>query len=394
MDNFPLKSIIAGIVVVILLFTSFLGVAHQDAQEVLVAQSPGGTLTVYTTPGWHFVPFSKTTYYPKRSSYEFKSPIRFNDGGQATMLGSIQYEIPVDEKTLIDLHSKYGSAASLKAQLVERVVDKSIFMSGPLMSSRESYAERKAELVNDVEDQIARGIYQTRQKDQDITDPITGVKKTVTAVEVVNNDKGVPQRQEEPILQPFGIRTFNFTIGEIDYNAAIEAQIKGQQQITMDVQTAIANAKKAEQNVLTVTKQGEANAAEAKWKQEVLKAQAVTAAQQELEVAKLMTQKADQEKQALILKAEGESEYKRKIIVADGALQQKLAAYVETQKAWAEAVGKYQGNWVPSTVMGGANSGSTAASGGAQALVELLTAKTAKDLSLDMSVPQGQQQKN
>jgi len=53
----------------------------------------------------------------------------------------------------------------------------------------------------------------------------------------------------------------------------------------MDVATAMANSRKAEQDALTVAKQGEAAAAKAKWAQEAVKAQAVTQAQQEKEVA-------------------------------------------------------------------------------------------------------------
>lgn len=378
--------ITGAIVVVVLILGLAIGVIHQDAQEILVAQSPTGILSVYTTAGWHFLPFSRTTKYPRRASYDFKSPIRFNDGGQAKMLGSVQYEMPTDDKTLLYLHSQYGSAATLQKQLVERVVDKAIFMSGPLMSSRESYAERKAELVNDVEDQINNGVFQTRQKDQDVVDPITGVKKTATVVEIVTDEKGLAMRQEQPVLRPFGIKTFNFTIAEIDYDQVIEAQIKQQQQITMDVQTAIANTKKAEQQAITVAKQGEADAAKAKWEQEVIKAKAVTAAQQELEVSQLATKKAEQEKQALLLKADGEAEYKRRIMVADGALAQKLATYERVQGKWAEAFAQYKGNLVPSTVFGaGAN-----ATPSAQTFMDLMTAKAAKDLQLDMNLQQTQ----
>jgi len=380
-----IKTIASAVVVGLIVLFGLVGTTHQDAQEILITQSASGALTVYTTPGWHFAPFSKTTYYDRRSSYEFQSPIRFNDGGQATMKGSIQFEIPTDEKTLIDLHSKYGSQDALKTQLVQRVVDKAVFMSGPLMSSRESYAEKKSMLVSDVEDQIARGVYQTRQHEVKTVDPITGAEKTVTNVEIVTDEKGLPRRQEEAVLTPFGIRTFNFTIAEIDYSKDIEAQIASQQKITMDVQTAIATAKQAEQRALTAAKEGEANAAKARWEQEVIKAKAVTAAQQELEVAKLATQKAEQEKQAIILKAEGESEYKRKIITADGALQQKLAAYIEVNKNYANAISAYKGNWVPTTVFGG----TTNAGGGAQDLLNLLTAKTAKELSLDTTVSSG-----
>lgn len=272
--------------------------------------------------------------------------------------------------------------------MVEKVVDKAIYMTGPMMSSRESYAERKGELLQDVEDQIKFGMYQTRQEDQEVLDPITNVKKTVTVTKKILSSSGVPLRSEDPILTPFGIATFNFTISKVDYNEAVEKQIQGQQQITMSVQTAVANAKKAEQDLLTATKQGEASAAEAKWKQEVLKAQAVTAAQQELEVAKLMTQKADQEKQAIILKAEGQAEANKKIITSDGALDKKLDAYVKVNAAYAAAIGNYKGNWVPSTVFGATGNSSA---GGAQPLIDLLTAKTAKDMALDNTIVKPQE---
>lgn len=364
-------------------------VEHLDAQEVMVIQSLSGKLTVYDTPGYHPQWFGKVTKYPRRSSYEFQAPIRFNDGAQAKMHGSIQFEIPTDAPTLITLHSKFGSAQTLQGQLVERVIDKAIYMSGPLMSSKESYAEKRNALITYVEDQITHGVYQTRQHDVKTTDPITGVEKTITAVEIVADDKGMPRRQEDPILTPFGIKTFNFTISELNYDATVEAQIRGQQQITMDVQTAIATAKKAEQQAITVAKEGEAAAAKAKWEQEVIKAKAVVEAQQALEVAQLDTKKAEQEKMAKILRAEGESEYKRKIIVADGALEQKLAAYKEVQAAWAQAFAEYKGPaLVPAVVMApreGAASGGT----GAQALIDMLSAKTARDLALDLSIPSG-----
>lgn len=364
-------------------------VEHLDAQEVMVIQSLSGKLTVYDTPGYHPQWFGKVTKYPRRSSYEFQAPIRFNDGAQAKMHGSIQFEIPTDAPTLITLHSKFGSAQTLQGQLVERVIDKAIYMSGPLMSSKESYAEKRNALITYVEDQITHGVYQTRQHDVKTTDPITGVEKTITAVEIVADDKGMPRRQEDPILTPFGIKTFNFTISELNYDATVEAQIRGQQQITMDVQTAIATAKKAEQQAITVAKEGEAAAAKAKWEQEVIKAKAVVEAQQALEVAQLDTKKAEQEKMAKILRAEGESEYKRKIIVADGALEQKLAAYKEVQAAWAQAFAEYKGPALVPAVVMAPREGAAAGGTGTQALIDMLSAKTARDLALDLSIPSG-----
>lgn len=188
------------------------------------------------------------------------------------------------------------------------------------------------------------------------------------------------------MLTAFGIRTFNFAVTEVKYEKSLDDQIKQQQVITMDVQTAIADAKKAEQRAITVAKQGEADAAKAKWEQEVIKAKAVTEAQQKLEVATLDAKAAEQTKRAQILLGEGEAARKKMVMEADGALEKKLQALIEINRLYAQAVEKYQGNWVPSLVMGGASSGSSAPGSGALTLVDLLTAKTARELGVDLGV--------
>jgi hypothetical protein len=70
---------------------------------------------------------------------------------------------------------------------------------------------------------------------------------------------------------------------------------------------------------------------------------------------------------------------------ADGGLEKKLDAYVKVQQIWAEAFKEHQGPMVPSVVMGGNGSGANAV-GSAGALVDMLTAKTAKELAVDMSI--------
>ena len=149
----------------------------------------------------------------------------------------------------------------------------------------------------------------------------------------------------------------------------------------MDVQTSIADAKKAEQRAITVAKNGEADAAAAKWEQEVIKAKAVTEAQQKLEVAKLERQAAEQNKMKNILEGQGEAERKRLAMQANGALEQKLETWLEAQRYWADALAKYQGNIVPSYVGGGSgtNGGNAAFN-----FMEIMGAKAAKDLSLDL----------
>jgi hypothetical protein len=48
-------------------------------------------------------------------------------------------------------------------------------------------------------------------------------------------------------------------------------------------------------------------------------------------------------------------------MAADGALDKKLNAYIETQRAWADAFSKYTGNVSPQIVSGNGGSNSNAA---------------------------------
>lgn len=392
-EDLSLKKILAIAISVIALIVVavFAGsiIETVDADEIMVVQSPwSGELTWHTSAGVKYQGLGKVTKYPKRSIYSFETSVRFNDGGHGTMHGSIQYEMPLDNENLMKLHVRFGSAEAIQKQLIETVTNKSVYMTGPLMSSKESYAEKRNYLISYVEDQISNGVYKTISREQRIKDQMTGADKTVTVVEIVNGANGVPERQEEAVLKTFGIRTFSFAIDKLPYDDAVEGQIKQQQQIAMDVQTAIADAKKAEQRAITVAEQGKADAAKAKWEQEVIKAKAVTEAEQKKEVAKLDAEAAELKKREQTLLGEGEAARKRAVMSADGALERKLETYKEVNKMWAEAFKGYGGSLVPSVVMGGQNNSGAAVST-TQTILDMIGVKAARDLGLDMNVPRG-----
>lgn len=379
------KKMAVGVVagVCFLFFLMFAGKIFQnvDAGEVICIQSPvTGKLTWHTSAGVKWQGFGKVTQYDKLQTYEFKVQIRFNDGGHGTLNGSLNYEIPLSPEALTNIHIKYGSQEAIQKQIVETVTNKCVYMTGPLMSSKESYAEKRTSLIHFIEDQIENGVYKTTQKEVKTKDSITGIEKTVTVVEIVKNAEGVLERQEEAVLRSLGIRTSNFAVTGLPYDEAVEQQIQQQQSLTMKVQTAMASAKEAEQRAITVAKEGEANAAAAKWAQEVEKAKAVTLAQQQFEVAKLEAMSAEQEKRKQILLGEGESTRKRLIMQADGALEKKLAAYVETQKFWADAMAKMTQPVVPGVVM----SGDGKSGNGVTQMMEIMGAKAARDLQMDI----------
>jgi len=376
-----------------------------DSKEVMVVQYPNGTLIAFKEPGWHLQLLGSVQHYQRRTQFSFSSAtdqgstkdesikIRFNDGGHAWISGVVSWEMPVKEDDIIRIHKSFGSPLAIEQQLVRTAIESATFTTGPLMSSTQSAAEKRNDLQQFLQDQAKNGPYKTRSVSIKIIDPLSGVEKTVDAAEIVKDDKGAYIRENQSNVAEFAINMLPMTISNIKYEDAIEKQISARQAAIQSVQQAQADALKAEQIAITVEKQGEATAASAKWAQETIKAQKVTEAQQQLEVATLNAKRdldvavlaakqAEQYKLKQVLEGQGDAEKQRLVMAANGALDQKLQAWVEVNKSYATAISEYKGNWVPSYISGG----SPGVANGANSLVEMLTVKTAKDLALDLTI--------
>ncbi len=392
-----LKKVILGVMAgILLVFTLFMAPKiweDVDAGEVVVIQDPfDGELHVYKEPGFVLQMLGKATHYRKSNQFWFSAakaegepnlsiPVKWNDGGHATISGSVRYDLSMDDKQIIKIHSIFGSQDALESQLIKTNIEKAVYMTGPLMTSKESYAEKRNDLIYYIEDQASRGVYKTKQREAKEIDQLTNEEKTITRVEVQLGSNNTPLRQEVSPITTYGIKLYNISINGITYDQNVEKQIQTQQQAIMNVQTAIANAKRAEQDAITIAKQGEANAAEAKWEQEVIKAKIVTEAQAAKDVAVLAVQTAELNKRKAILEGEGEAAKKRLVMQADGALDQKLQAYITVQGYWAKAFSEYTGNITP-LMMNGAGAG---AANGWNSQMDFMNLKALKDLQLDMS---------
>jgi hypothetical protein len=368
-------------------------------------------MVTYAEPGPKPQWFGTVTTYPRQRIYEFDNDraicksakdnkgnppirVRFAEGGSGHICGTVRWEMPSDPKKLIEIQKDFSSAQAVEDNLVARALVNAVFLSGQTMTSSQSAAERRADLLHYVEDQMRLGVYKTTTKQTRVVDAVTKQERTITVVEIMKDAAGSPLRNNVSAIAEYGVKLVQTSFSEIPYDKAVEDQISSQQQAAAAVSVEIANAIAAEQKTRTTIEKGKQLAAEAQWQQETVKAKAVTLAKQEKEVeetaaekrknvAKLDKDAAEYTKQKEILLGQGESERRKLVLAADGALEKKLEAYVTVQSAYAQAMGEYKGAWVPATVMGGGASGSL---NGASALVELLTAKTARDLQLDMSV--------
>lgn len=398
---FKMTMAIFGIVAIIILAVISGNLVEQNgADEILVVQSPvSGELTFHTTSGLKWQGLGSTTKYQKSFQYWFSAhsdqgdkgdqsvKTRFNDGGHAKISGSVRIDMPLSEDKLTPIHEKYGSQYAVENELIRPTFEKSIYMAGPLMSSKESYSEKRNELIRYIEDQATHGVYKTSSKEVRGVDPLSGQEKTITVVDLQKDDNspgGFARQEKSPIVE-FGLRPYNLSINAINYDATIDKQIATQQEAIMQVQTAIAQAKKAEQDAIKAEKEGQAQAAIAKWEQEKLNAKEIALAEKNLKVAEFKKNEAKQYKEEKILRGEGEAKYKELVMTADGALAQKLEAYTAVWGALAPAIASQP--WVPNNqIVYGSNGQDVSGGSAVQQTIDMFNMKLLKDLGLDMDI--------
>jgi len=396
-----ITAIVGVVAAFFLLIAGPMLVENLDASEIMVIQSPvAGDLTVYTDPGWKYQGFGSVTKYPRRLEFKFGPvngdkdrdtgpglAVRFYDGGNATLQGSISWLMPLAPKDVIEIHKEFRSAEAFEHQAIRRSMESAATFSGPTMTSFESAAGRRNELLQILNDQTLHGVYKTVTKQIRAKD-LAGVEKDLTIIEIVRDDKGAPVRAQESYVQKYNVTMLPMTISGFKYEDRVEDQIKAQQAATNSVAVAAANAKKADQDAITAEAQGKANAATAKWQQEVLNAKTIADAQDKVTIADASVKEAEAFKKAEILRGEGEAARKRLVMEADGQLDKKLEAIIKMNDRYATAIEKAQpGAWSPVVQMGG--SGGKDGGSRASELIDLLTVKTAKELGVDLGVKGG-----
>lgn len=391
------KSIISIVVGIVLLIVGLFMIDRigEDVpnDKIVVNQFPyTGELAVWANPGFNFQWFGTTTEYEKAFQFWFGSEgkgrarsIVFNDAGNGAILGSVRILLPRSPNAMEKIHTEFASQENLELELIAPTINKVITATGPLLSSYESYAAKKNDLIYFIEDQLRYGIYKTSIVEETITDPITGERKNIRKAErTPSNDPNENgwERQETAPFFTYKLDLAQLSVDNIEYDQTIIDQIKAQQDAAMAVQTSIAEAKRAEQDALKEEALGKQKVARARAEQMVTKEKAVVEAEQKRDVAMLEKEAAEYYRQKLILEGEGESQKKRLIMEADGALTQKLDALIQINKEWATAVQNYNGNWVPQTVMGASGNGGSG--NDAANLIQLLTAQAAKDINVDL----------
>lgn len=427
MTTRQLFGLVMGIIVIVMLAVIIPHIYDcVDKGSYHIIQRVTGNVEVQPTPGPYLQNFGDITIWPVSDTFFFTASqdvpgdtkenwaieVRFNDGSKANIEGTCRVNMPVPTEQRLALVLKYGhkTYSDMENKLIYPYIRNVLNNTANLMSARESYSEKRRDFVVWSWDQLQSGMYQIGDETIQATDFVTGEKTSKVVKVIMKSKEGNPIRVvgQDP-LSSKGITLDNFEIKNFIYEPTVEKQISEQQAAMMSIATAIAQAKRAEQEKASAESQGQANVMKSKYEAEQIKVKAVveatkekevavlnalrdkevaeTGARKNLEVATLAKQTAEQTRQEQILLGEGEAKRKELVLNADGYLTQKLEVMEKMNRDWADAFSKRQ---VPGVVMGSEGGSSDKDAMGMQTLINL---KLMESLGVNLNTAKPQPKK-
>ena len=400
------KSIIIKAVLGIVAFITLLFInplSYNDAGERTVVEQFDGKQFVQYAPGVYYAGFfAKERSWPNQISVSYqadapdmdlkdgtieigKQTIRFGgDATSANISGIVQYILPMDEKEMIDMHNAHRTPQSLVQKRLAPYTKECLQSSAQLMSSEAHYSGGRAQMAQDFSDQLKNGVFILKTVDKVVYDSLEKENKRVYETNPLTDKNGNPKRKVSSIKE-YGVTVADAAITDVDYEERVDNMLAKKIDASTKASVAKQELLTAQQQQLTAKAKGEQKLVEIEYQQKQEQTKQVVAAQTQVELARqdlakqeIARQAAEKEAAKIKVLADAEAYAKQRVMAADGALDKKLNAYIQIEKAKWDAFSKYQGNLVP-TFQGGGASGNNGIS-----FMELWNVKVMKDLSLDM----------
>lgn len=393
------KSQVLGIVAVIVLI--LLGVfaaklvGYKQSTELLIKQSPFGTLSCVEGQGLYFKGFASIYKYDLAKSFYFNSStekvngegwegdaddeddisVTLSRNANADISGYLLYELPTDCDKLIELHKNQKSDKGIKHNLVRNAVLSAVRKTAPLFTAEEAKVTKIAEFRRLAEDQLVEGEYLTTievLKEKAGEDEVDSTGKVIKKAEVqeyrvtklkLDKDGHRIITKKSPITQ-YGIVVKQLDIQNVKLDAKAQQQLDIVKEREMQRVANATAAETAKQKAITAKAEGDARIAEAKATQEVQKmtevtmaekekAVAILNAEREKEVARLEALKAIEVAKKIKAEKEAEAQANRALVAAGLTPQERAEWEYKTKVGVAEALAKSSHPLVPEIMMTG-----------------------------------------
>lgn len=387
--------IILAIAVIVCAFCAKKLVGYKQSTELLIKQSPFGTLSCVEGQGLYFRGFASIYHYDLAKSFYFNSSnekvngegwegdeddeddisVTLSRNANASISGYLLYELPTDCDKLIELHNNQKNDKGVKHNLVRNAVLSAVRKTAPLFTAEEAKVTKIAEFRRLAEDQLVDGEYLTTTevlKEKAGEDEVDSTGKVIKKAEVQEyrvtklklDSNGNRILTKKSALSQYGIVVKQLEIQSVKLDSMAQKQLDIVKEREMQRVSNATAAETAKQKAITAEAEGKARIAAAKADQEVLKMTEVTQAEKERDVAVL---NAEREKEvarlnalkaiedAKRIRAEGEAEAAaNRAKVAAGLTPQEKAEWdYKTKVGIAEALAKSEHPIVPTIMMGG-----------------------------------------
>lgn len=391
--------LLGGGSIFLLLLILLFSISSNDGGYRTVVQWPSGAMEVKFEEGWFIAPFAKETKWGNVVSYDMENGInvRYQDGGQGTIDGTVRAQLPNDEASMLKIHREFLSEDGLINKLFIPEIKQALNQTAGLLTSEEAYAEKRSYIADWAEAIMEKGRFVTKVEQKELV--MTDGTKQRKNVPVISEKDGQPLHQGSP-FKDYGLSVSGFQVTNIDFEAATQKQINSKRDAEMGSITARANADQALWQTKEVVAKGEKAVAETRYTQlkekereivlaEQRKAVAVMAAVQQREVneqnllaAKIDAQTASEQAKATLTRAEADAKAKRMLMEADGNITLKMETTKAIHGMWSSAYANRKQADVPSVMMGQGVQTSNNASN----FMQMMEAKLARDLAADVKV--------
>jgi hypothetical protein len=281
--------------------------------------------------------------------------VTFNDGGTAHISSFVKIQLPTTDAERLLLHQDFNANITNVSDAVRSHLTNCIKSTGPMMSASENQASRKSEFNQVVEEQLTQGLFEMRRTEVELKDvseaaqvgpdgkPLSAEKKArVMATEVVLDTAGKPVIVQPSPLARYKINILQFSVTETKYDDKTLEQFAAKKDSYLKAEQAKAERQQEYQQRLMVTEKGLRQVAEIKAEENqkkeraliqatqaaevavITKTQAVTAAEQKVEVAEKSRLEAEAMKKIAQLKADTAEIDKKATISSAEARKQEI----------------------------------------------------------------------
>ena len=413
------------------------GVSYNDAGYCQHIRTIFGSESSTCNTGWYFIGWGRSTAWPHEitvahsldpeasgSSVNGPYRVRLADNWVGDVTQTTRFGIPQDNEQFVAMARKFRSPERLITTTLKPAVTASLDSVANMFTMEEYYAGGKRDqFKSEYKDAVEKGRARVRQislneaginvnkvaaSNSDVTQDTSDVGDTQVRkviMEKITDTSGNVLRVSHDYIE-HGIVVSSAILENLDPDDAFEMQIQARKEAASRRIVAREQRLEQEEQRLLAIQEGETNIAKrqaaAKVEQiqkttdaETLKKLALIEAErmrEEAQIAKqtaaLQLDKARIDAESVQVSADAEAYAKKAILEADGALQQKLDAWVKAQNVWATAASKIN---VPSTVFNSGTDGKST-SGDALSTVEqfmsMMMMQTARELQVDPTIKQ------